>query len=120
AHVHEAAVRRVDFHHEVDPREVFVLVRQPEVGALGPAHDEGIVPFKREHLALVRAGRHREADAHGAFTCWNPVGAETLAALNYARPPRPAQVFSNKRLQEYGKKCAPPHPTLSPRGWGRG
>ena len=33
AHVHEAAVRRVDFHEEMDAREIAVLARQAEMGA---------------------------------------------------------------------------------------
>ena len=64
-HVDEPAFGRVDFHHEMDAREVFVLGEKLEVRMLGAADQEGVVPIEGEFLPLVGTGDDRQDDAHG-------------------------------------------------------
>ena len=66
AHVHQTAMRRVDFHEEMDAREIAVLARQTEVGALRSADEEGIVAVEGEDLALVRPLGDGQRNAHGS------------------------------------------------------
>jgi hypothetical protein len=90
AHVHEPAIRRVHFDHEVDAGEILVLVREAEMRSLRPADDEGVVPFEVEHFPFMGASRNGQAYTHGGVSC-STRGVRSMADLNYALSPGLAQ-----------------------------
>ena len=65
-HVDEPALRRVDFHHEVNARKILVLGGKLKMRVLRAADQEGIVPVEGEFQPLVRTRNDGEDDAHAA------------------------------------------------------
>jgi hypothetical protein len=53
--VHQPAVRRIDFDHEVDAGELLVLLRQAEMGVARATDDEAVVLAEGEGFAAVRS-----------------------------------------------------------------
>ncbi len=67
AHVHDSAFRRIDFHHEMNAREIFVFAAQPKMGVPGPADEKGVGTVERKNLSLVRAGDDLERYPHSGL-----------------------------------------------------
>ncbi len=65
ANVDEAAMGRIDLHHEMDAREIEIFFGQLEMGVPRPANQERVVAVECELGPRVGTGYDVERDAHG-------------------------------------------------------
>ena len=62
--VDQPAARRIHFDQEVPARKIGIVVGKLEVGVLGPADEEGVVPVEYELPALMRSRDDGQFELH--------------------------------------------------------